>query len=117
MKINLINTDYKQLVERMINEDTKEIIKLLSDTTEIDKKIDDLNNEIEVVSQLAENLQRNPSMKKEEYVLKQNELMGRYDKVNNSLTLAQKDRMLKVGTGKALEGFVAHIQSSPRGTC
>lgn len=90
--------------QRIIN-DTKEVIDLLSDTNEIEKRIADATTEIEIVAGLVEKLVRenaNVSQDQEEYESKYNALVNRFDEAKIRLKEAEDERLQKTARKKNL---------------
>ena len=97
--------------QRIIN-DTKEVIDLLSDTNEIEKRIADATTEIEIVAALVEKLvQENASkiQNQDDYETRYQLLTERYDKAKDELETANNELLLKKARQKNLEAIVAKM--------
>ena len=95
--------------KQRIIDDTKEVITILSDTSEIDKRIADANIQIEVTAGLVEKLVRenaNVSQDQEEYESKYNALATRFDEAKIKLKEAEDERLQKTARKKELEAIL-----------
>ncbi len=95
--------------KQRIIDDTKEVILILSDTSEIDKRIADANIEIEVTAGLVEKLVRenaNVSQDQEEYESRYGALATRFDEAKNRLKEAEDERIQKTARKKELEAIL-----------
>ncbi len=95
-------------------QDTKEIVALLTDTTEIDSKIDVLNNRMEELQGLVEDLIHVNARKhqsQEEYQKKYDELAAEFEKAKSQVEALQKEKQSKINQIDVLEAFVKEIES------
>lgn len=95
--------------KQRIIDDTKEVITILSDTSEIDKRIADANIQIDVTAGLVEKLVRenaNVSQDQEEYESKYNALASRFDEAKIILKEAEEERLQKTARKKELEAIL-----------
>lgn len=93
--------------QRIIN-DTKEVIDLLFDTNEIEKRINDATAEIEIVAGLVEKLVQENASKiqdQDDYETRYQALAERYDKAKDELEKAN-DELLQ----KNLEAIVTKME-------
>ena len=98
--------------QRIIN-DTKEVIALLSDTTEIEKQINDATAEIEIVAGLVEKLVQENASKiqdQDDYETRYQALTERYDKAKDELEKANDELLLKKARQKNLEAIVTKME-------
>ena len=98
--------------KQRIIDDTKEVITLLSDTTEIEKRINDATAEIEIVASLVEKLvQENASkiQNQDDYETRYKSLTERYDKAKDELETANNELLLKKARQKNLEAIVSKM--------
>ena len=99
--------------QRIIN-DTKEVIALLSNTTEIEKQINDATAEIEIVAGLVEKLVQENASKiqdQDDYETRYQALTERYDKAKDELETANNELLLKKARQKNLEAIVAKMDA------
>ena len=97
--------------QRIIN-DTKEVIDLLSDTNEIEKRIADATTEIEIVAGLVEKLVQENALKiqdQDDYETRYQSLTERYDKAKDELETANNELLLKKARQKNLEAIVSKM--------
>ena len=95
--------------KQRIIDDTKEVITILSDTSEIDKRIADANIQIDVTAGLVEKLVRenaNVSQDQEEYESKYNALASRFDEAKIILKESEEERLQKTARKKELEAIL-----------
>ena len=98
--------------QRIIN-DTKEVIDLLSDTNEIEKRINDAIAEIEIVAALVENLVQENAIKiqnLDDYEARYQSLIERYDKAKDELEKANDELLQKKARQKNLEAIVTKME-------
>ena len=98
--------------QRIIN-DTKEVIALLSDTNEIEKRINDAIAEIEIVAALVENLVQENAIKiqnLDDYEARYQSLIERYDKAKDELEKANDELLQKKARQKNLEAIVTKME-------
>lgn len=99
--------------KQRIIDDTKEVIALLSDTVEIEKRIEDATTEIEIVAGLVEKLvQENASkiQNQDDYEARYQALTQRYDKDKDGLEEASDELFQKKARQKNLEAIVAKME-------
>lgn len=95
--------------KQRIIDDTKEVILILSDTSEIDKRIADANIEIEVMAELVEKLVRENakvSQDQEEYESRYSALATRFDEAKIRLKKVEDERIQKTARKKELEAIL-----------
>lgn len=95
--------------KQRIIDDTKEVILILSDTSEIDKRIADANIEIEVTAELVEKLVRENakvSQDQEEYESRYSALATRFDEAKIRLKKVEDERIQKTARKKELEAIL-----------
>ncbi len=98
--------------QRIIN-DTKEVIDLLSDTNEIEKRINDATAEIEIVAGLVEKLVQENASKiqdQDDYETRYQALAERYDKAKDELEKANDELLQKKARQKNLEAIVTKME-------
>ena len=98
--------------QRIIN-GTKEVIDLLSDTNEIEKRINDAIAEIEIVAALVDNLVQENAIKiqnLDDYEARYQSLIERYDKAKDELEKANDELLLKKARQKNLEAIVTKME-------
>ncbi|MDY5646504.1 MAG: hypothetical protein SPF22_05805, partial [Candidatus Onthovivens sp.] len=98
--------------KQRIIDDTNEVITLLSDTAEIEKRINDATAEIEIVAGLVEKLvQENASMiqDQDDYETRYQSLTERYDKAKDELETANNELLLKKARQKNLQAIVSKM--------
>ena len=98
--------------QRIIN-GTKEVIDLLSDTNEIEKRINDAIAEIEIVAALVENLIQENAIKiqnLDDYEARYQSLIERYDKAKDELEKANDELLQKKARQKNLEAIVTKME-------
>ena len=98
--------------QRIIN-GTKEVIDLLSDTNEIEKRINDAIAEIEIVAALVENLVQENAIKiqnLDDYEARYQSLIERYDKAKDELEKANDELLQKKARQKNLEAIVTKME-------
>lgn len=94
-------------------QDTKEVIVLLTDTTEIDGKIDELNRRMVELQGLVEDLIHVNSRKnqsQEEYQRKYDALADEFNKCKSKVESLQNERQSKLNKIAVLEAFVKEIE-------
>lgn len=98
--------------QRIIN-GTIEVIDLLSDTNEIEKRINDAIAEIEIVAALVDNLVQENAIKiqnLDDYEARYQSLIERYDKAKDELEKANDELLQKKARQKNLEAIVTKIE-------
>ena len=98
--------------QRIIN-GTKEVIDLLSDTNEIEKRINDAIAEIEIVAALVDNLVQENAIKiqnLDDYEARYQSLIERYDKAKDELEKANDELLQKKARQKNLEAIVTKME-------
>ena len=99
--------------KQRIIDDTNEVITLLSDTAEIEKRIADATTEIEIVASLVERLVQENASKiqdQDDYETKYQALTERYDKAKDELEKANDELLLKKARQKNLEAIVTKME-------
>lgn len=95
-------------------QDTKEIVKLLSDTTEIDSKIEKHNKRMEELQVLVEDLIHDNARKRQsqdEYKRKYDELASEFNKTKCKVESLQEEKQSKINQIDVLEAFVKEIEN------
>ena len=98
--------------QRIIN-GTKEVIDLLSDTNEIEKRINDATAEIEIIAGLVEKLVQENASKiqdQDDYETRYQALAERYDKAKDELEKANGELLQKKARQKNLEAIVTKME-------
>ena len=98
--------------QRIIN-GTIEVIDLLSDTNEIEKRINDAIAEIEIVAALVDNLVQENAIKiqnLDDYEARYQSLIERYDKAKDELEKANDELLQKKARQKNLEAIVTKME-------
>ena len=98
--------------KQRIIDDTNEVITLLSDTTEIEKRIADATTEIEIVAGLVEKLVQENASKiqdQDDYETRYQALTERYDKAKDELEKANDELLLKKARQKNLQAIVSKM--------
>ena len=86
---------------------------MLSDTTEIEKRIADATTEIEIVAGLVEKLVQENASKiqdQDDYETRYQSLTERYDKAKDELETANNELLLKKARQKNLEAIVTKMK-------
>lgn len=99
--------------KQRIIDDTKEVIALLSYTTEIEKRISDATVEIEAVADLVEKLVKENASKvqdQDDYKTRYQALTERHDKAKDELEAANDELLQKKARQKNLEAIVAKME-------
>lgn len=99
--------------KQRIIDDTKEVIALLSDTTEIEKRISDATVEIETVADLVEKLVKENTSKiqnQDDYEARYQALTERYNKAKDELEKANNELFQKKTRQKNLEAIAAKME-------
>lgn len=107
----------KTMLDRdVLIEDTKEGIALLCDFKGIDERLVELQNEMEVVSELSnkmvqENMRKSQSQ--EEYVKKYEELLKRYERANVEYGRLKDEKAHKISLSQKLNSFIEELKKMP----
>lgn len=99
--------------KQRIIDDTKAVIALLSDTTEIEKRISDATAEIEAVADLVEKLVKENASKvqdQDDYEIRYQALTERYNKAKDELEKANNELLQKKTRQKNLEAIAAKME-------
>ncbi len=105
---NLTMKDKKRIIR-----DSQEIIKLLTDTTQLDKDIENLNDELLVISELLNKLIKEnskSSMSQDEYNKKYAELSNRYERTQKKHHELIKARDNKKVQALNLKAFISNLK-------
>ena len=108
--MGLLEEELPDIVERWL---AKEVIALLSDTTEIEKQISDATVEIEVVADLVEKLVKENASKvqnQDDYEIRYQALTERYNKAKDELENANNELFQKKTRQKNLEALAAKME-------
>ena len=108
---NMVMIDKESLIE-----DTKEGITVLCDFVGLDGRLVELQNEMDIVSELSnkmiiENMHKLQSQ--EEYTKKYEELLKRYEKANVEYGRIQDEKLHKIGLSQKLESFIKDLENRP----
>jgi len=107
---NEVITDKERVIE-----DTIEIRTLLTDTTEIEKRIVEVNADMELVGQAVERLIRDNASKaqsQDEYKKKYDELSKRYDKLKEKSDELTQEKVNKKGLYAKLTSFINSLKEA-----
>lgn len=107
---NLVMKDKTRLLE-----DTKEVINLLIDTSAIDKEIDNLNTEAEVLVGLVNKMINDNSkvaQSQDDYETKYESLRSKYNKVAAKIETLKQSKLYKLGQSKLLKAFLTELESA-----
>lgn len=99
--------------KQRIIDDTKAVIALLSDTTEIEKRISDATVEIETAADLVEKLVKENASKvqdQDDYEIRYQALTERYNKAKDELEKANNELLQKKTRQKNLEAIAAKME-------
>lgn len=94
-------------------EDTKAIVAMLTDTTEIDNKIQELNTEMEETEVLVENLIHDNSKRSQsqkEYEKRYNELVEKFNKAKDMVERLTEEKISKLNKLEVLQAFIKTIE-------
>lgn len=94
-------------------EDTNDVIKLLTDTTDIDTKIESLNNQIADLRIIVEEMIKDNSSRsqnQEEYMRRYNEHIKNFENLKERLDDAIADREAKLQKAESMESFLKEIE-------
>lgn len=94
----------------------KKLIDLLTDTTKIDKKIEELNGEISDTKTLVENLIHDNAFKTQDqdaYIKKYNSLTAQYEILKQQLDEAISERDHREIKSKSMNLFITDINEAP----
>ena len=100
--------------KRIIN-DTTEMIEMLTDTTELDKDIENLNDELLVISELLNKLIKDNSKSgatQDDYSKKYGELMNRYERTKEKHKNLIKSRNAKKSQATSLKSFITNLKKA-----
>ncbi|MDX9691155.1 MAG: zinc ribbon domain-containing protein [Acholeplasmataceae bacterium] len=107
---NLTMKDKKRIIQ-----DSTEMIEMLTDTTQIDQEIEDLNDELLVISELLNKLIRDSSKSsftQDDYNKKYGELMNRYERTEEKHEDLIKSRNAKKSQATSLKSFITNLKKS-----
>lgn len=96
-------------------EDSYEILKLLTDTTEVDATIEEQSTEMDVVGQLVDKLVKdncNKAQNQEEYIGKYNELTKRFDSAKDKVENAKNEKAYRKGQALRINQFIERLKST-----
>jgi predicted nuclease with TOPRIM domain len=94
-------------------EDTYELITLLTDTSDIDNKIQDLNNEILDIKLLIEGMIKDNTSRtqnQDEYMKRYNSHLEKFQTLKDQLDEALIEREMKSQKAEAMKSFVKEIE-------
>ena len=96
-------------------EDSYEILKLLTDTSELDATIEEQSTEMDVVGQLVDKLVKdncNKAQNQEEYIRKYNELTKRFDSAKDKVENAKNEKAYRKGQALRINQFIERLKST-----
>lgn len=94
-------------------EDTKAIVTMLTDTSEIDSKIQELNTEMDDIEVLVENLIHDNSKRSQsqsEYEKRYNELVDKFNKAKDEVQRLTDTKISKSNKLEVLQAFITTIE-------
>lgn len=100
--------------ERLIA-DTKEIKDLLTDTRDIDLKMANFENELEIISEMVKKLINDNSknaQSQQDYERRYNELVEKYESSKEKLDKAINEKEYKRGLALKLQGFMSRLEEA-----
>jgi len=101
--------------KKRIIQDSTEMIEMLTDTTELDQEIEDLNDELLVISELLNKMIRENSksgLTHDDYNKKYGELMIRYERANEKQQDLIKSRNTKKSQAISLKAFISNLMKT-----
>jgi site-specific DNA recombinase len=107
---NLTMKDKKRIIQ-----DSIEMIEMLTDTTQIDQEIDNLNEELLVISELLNKLIRENSksgLTQDDYNKKYGEIMNRYERTKEKHEDLIKSRNAKKSQATSLKSFITNLKKA-----
>ena len=105
---NLTMKDKKRIIQ-----DSSEMIEMLRDTTQIDQEIENLNDELLVISELLNKMIRDNSKfitTNEDYIKKYGELMNRYERTKEKHEDLVQSKSVKKAQAVNLKSFIANLK-------
>lgn len=105
---NQVMSNKEQLLQ-----DTKEVVKLLTDTTELDKKIIILKNDIDLISETVRKLVADNSktiQSQKDYQTRYDELSKRYDSTKIELDKVLNEKAYRLGQSTKLQSFIKELE-------
>jgi site-specific DNA recombinase len=105
---NLTMKDKKRIIQ-----DSQELIELLTDTTQLDKEIENLNDELLVISELLNKLIKEnskSSMSQDEYNKKYEELMNRHERAKEKQEEVIKVRNQKKSQALNMKLYISNLK-------
>ena len=109
---NRLMADKEQVIE-----DAKEVMRLLSDSSAIDVKITEYENEMAVISKLVKNtIQKNTTQaqSQEESFQRYNELEARYQKAKERYSKLCEDKILQSRKAITLKSYLGKLEGSEK---
>ena len=106
---NKVMVNKKELIE-----DTNELITVLSDTLEVDSKIENLNNEISDIKLLIEGMIKDNTSRtqnQDEYMKRYNSHVEKFQTLKDQLDEALIEREMKIQKAEAMKSFVKEIKN------
>lgn len=100
--------------EQVIN-DANEVVKALTDTSQIDNAINETESELEVISELVRKLVRenaSHSQNQDDYTKKYKELEARYEKTKNKLDELNDEKQIRKGKLLELNSYLATFKEA-----
>ena len=101
--------------KEQVIDDTKDVINLLTDTTEIDAKIVECENELDIVSELVKKIVRDNSKEQQnqnDYAKKYEELETRYNKARKLHDKLAGEKEAKIGKMKILNSYLSDFDKN-----
>jgi site-specific DNA recombinase len=105
---NLTMKDKKRIIQ-----DSTEMIEMLTDTTKLDQEIENLNDELLVISELLNKIIRENSksgMTQDDYNKKYGELMNRYERTKEKNENLIKSKSAKKAQAITLKAFLTNLK-------
>lgn len=101
--------------KEQVIDDTRDVINLLTDTTEIDAKIVECENELDIVSELVKKLVRDNSKEQQnqnDYAKKYEELETRNNKARKLHDELVEEKKTKIGKMKTLNSYLSDFNKN-----
>ena len=103
-------------IRREVIANLKEVQKDLGNTTELEKEVESLTGELDVVSEMVQQLiEQNArvAQNQADYQRRYDELAGRYEKTNSALQAAQDALHQKRARNQQIKEFIAEVKAIP----
>ncbi len=99
--------------KQILIDDTRSIIELLTDTSDLDDKIQKLNTEMDETELLVENLIHDNAKKQQsqdDYEKHYNELVDKFEKAKNKVESLTEEKTAMINKKDVLEAFIKTIE-------